>query len=109
MLLVNFLPLVVQENLSLIAFFGVLTYVLFLVHWVLSTDWEAKFNWCSLIVGLTGLLYLHYSSALLLLQYEPLFVTAWICMSVYHLSILKSNYSKVLSTFDTLYYSAPLQ
>jgi hypothetical protein len=95
MLLVNFFPLVVQENLPLIGFFGVLTYVLFLVHWVLSTDWEAKFNWCSLIVGLTGLLYLHYSSALLLLQYEPFFVTAWICMSVYHLSIWKSNYSKI--------------
>ena len=93
--LLELAPLFVQENLSLVAFFGILTYVIFLVHWVLSTDWEAKFNWCSLIVGLTGLLYLHYSNVLLLLTYEPFFVTVWVSMCVYHLSIWKSNYNKI--------------
>jgi len=84
-----------HDHFQLIVFFGVLTYVLFLAHWIISTDWEAKFNWFSLIIGSTGLLYLHYSNVLLLLQYEPFFVTVWISLLFYHSSIWKSNYDKI--------------
>lgn len=94
-LLLDFAPLFVRDHLSLLTFFAVLTYVLFLVHWVLSTDWEAKLNWCSLIIGFTGLFYLHYSNVLLLLNYEPFFVVIWATLFFYHSSVWKNNYNKI--------------
>lgn len=94
-LLLDYVPLVVKDHLSLLTFFSVLTYILFLVHWVVSTDWEAKFNWCSLIIGLTGLFYLHYSHVILILDYEPFFFSIWVLLLMYHLSVWRSNYSKI--------------
>lgn len=94
-LVTNIVPLFLKENFQLVAFFGSLTYVLFLVHWIISTDWEAKFNWFSLIIGITGFQYLHYSHVLLLAEYEPLFVTIWVLLLCYHLSIWNTNYSKI--------------
>jgi GTPase SAR1 family protein len=88
-------PAFVQENIQLILFFAVLTYVLFLVHWIVSTDWEAKLNWFSLIVASTGLLYLHYSNALFVQQYELLFVVLWGTSWFYHFSTWNNNYKKV--------------
>jgi hypothetical protein len=88
-------PLFVKDHLQLFIFFGTLSYTLFLCHWIVSTDWEAKFNWCSLLIGLSGLLFLHYSNVLLLLEYEPLFITIWMVLLFYHLSMWKSNYVKI--------------
>jgi hypothetical protein len=100
-LLLDYVPLFVKDHLSLLTFFSVLTYVLFLVHWVLSTDWEAKFNWCSLIIGLTGLFYLHYSHVLLILDYEPFFFTIWVVLLFYHSSVWKNNYNKIHEALES--------
>jgi hypothetical protein len=94
-LLIDSTPLFIKDHFQLVVFFGVLSYILFLAHWIISTDWEAKFNWCSLITGLAGLLHLHYSNVLLLVKYEPLFVTLWVTLLYYHLSIWKTNYDKI--------------
>jgi hypothetical protein len=89
------LPNFFNQNVPIIIFFGVLSYSLFLIHWVVSTDWEAKFNYTSMIIAATGLLYLHYSHAILVQRYELVFVVLWIILGFYHLSTWKNNYDKV--------------
>mmetsp|Transcript_28910 Transcript_28910/g.43659 ORF Transcript_28910/g.43659 Transcript_28910/m.43659 type:complete len:483 (+) Transcript_28910:92-1540(+) len=92
---------IVSDHYQLVAFFGVLSYILFLAHWVVSTDWESKLNCCSLITALTGILYLHYSNVLFLLKYELFCVAAWITFLYFHVSIWKSNYEKVRQALNT--------
>lgn len=93
--LLKLAPAFVKENLQLILFIAVLTYVLFMVHWVATTDWESKFNWFSLIIASTGLLYLHYSHAIFVHQYELVFVCLWGTLWFYHFSTWNNNYEKV--------------
>jgi hypothetical protein len=88
-------PAFLRENAQLAVFFGVLTYFLFLVNWIATTDWEAKFHWCSVIICTAGLLYLHYSRAILLQQYEALFVNLWLVLLAYHFSTWRNNYAWV--------------
>ena len=88
-------PAFLRENAQLALFFGLLTYMLLLVNWVITTDWESKFHWFSLTVCAAGLLYLHYSDAVLLQQYEYLFVTLWLLLLSYHWSTWKNNYMRV--------------
>jgi hypothetical protein len=83
------------ENAQLAIFLGLLTYVLLMVNWIVTTDWEAKFHWCSLTIGAFGLFYLHYANAVLLQQYENAFVTIWFILLSYHWSSWKNNYSRV--------------
>jgi len=90
-------PLFMQEHLQMTIFFGTLSYVLFFLNWIINTDWEAKFNWFSLIAGLSGLLYLHYSNVLLLYQYEVIFFSMWSFLLGYHTLIWKSNYNRVMT------------
>lgn len=101
MIVSDIIPYFLQDHASLAAFFGCLSYALFSVHWVLSTDWESKFNWLSVIVCLTGILHLHYSNALLIHQYEPLFFSIWALLFLYHLSVWKSNYGKIRKALES--------
>lgn len=84
-----------QENAQLIFFLAGLTYALLLVNWVVTTDWEAKFHWCSLTICAAGLLYLHYSNAILLEQFENPFVTLWGLLLYYHASTWHNHYTKI--------------
>lgn len=94
-ILAELTPTFLKENLQLALFLGLLTYILFLVNWIVTTDWEAKFHWCSVIICAAGLLFLHYSHATLLLQYEVVFVNIWAAFLFYHYSTWKHNYDKV--------------
>ena len=93
-------PTVIKENAQLVLFFGLLTYALLLVNWVVTTDWEAKFHYGSLTICASGLLYLHYSNAILLQQYENVFVTIWFLLLSYHLSTWKNNYQRIRDELD---------
>jgi len=88
-------PAFLRENAQLAIFFALLTYVLLVINWVVTTDWEAKFHWCSLSICAAGLLYLHYSDAVLLAQYENVFVTIWLLLLWYHWSTWKNNYLRI--------------
>jgi hypothetical protein len=88
-------PAFLKENAQLALFFGLLTYALLVVNWIVTTDWEGKFHWCSLTICASGLLHLHYSNAILLLQYENVFVTIWFLLLSYHASTWKNNYRRI--------------
>lgn len=100
--LINFAPPFIHENFQLLSFGFLLTYVLFCLHWVMSTDWEEKFNWFSLIIGSTGILHLHYSNVLLLQNYEPLFISCWVGFCFYHTSTWRTNYNKVTKELGSI-------
>ncbi len=36
------LPTIVKDNIEVVSFFALLTYVLFLLNWLVSTDWLEK-------------------------------------------------------------------
>lgn len=94
-LLESITPAFLKENAELFIFFGLLTYALLIVQWIVTTDWEAKFHYCSLTICASGLLYLHYSNSLLVQQYESVFVPIWGLMLFYHWSTWKNNYQKI--------------
>jgi len=100
--LLAFAPQFVKDHFQLISFTLLLTYVLFLIHWLISTDWEDKFNWFSLIISSIGLLYLHYANVLLLFKYEPLFVTVWAALFFYHTSTWKTNYDRIRKEINSI-------
>lgn len=89
------LPTFIQENLQLVIFFGILTYMLLALNWIVTTDFESKFHYMSIIICTMGLLYLHYTNVVLLQQYENAFVTIWIVMLWYHWSTWHNNYTKI--------------
>jgi len=91
------IPLFIRENLEITIFFGTLTYMLFFMNWVVNTNWEDKFNWVSIILGTTGLFYLHYSNISLLIKYEVIFTTIWFVLFFYHASTWISNYNLVMT------------
>lgn len=88
-------PVVLEENARLAGFFLVLTYLLFIINWVVTTDWEAKFHWCSVAICASGIFYLHYADAILLQQYESVFATVWLVLLWYHWSTWKNNSARV--------------
>ena len=93
-------PTFLRENAELALFLALLTYVLLAVNWVVTTDWEAKFHWGSLIICAVGLFYLHYSYVVMLLEYENLFVTVWLLLLSYHWSTWRNNYEQVRQELD---------
>ncbi len=100
-ILLDTAPHFVQDHFQLLVFFGALSYAIFLAHWIISTDWEAKFNWSSLIIGLAGLLHLHYSNVHLVVKYEPFFVTLWVTLLYFHFSTWKTNYGKIQQALNS--------
>jgi len=89
------LPAFLKDNADLAIFLVILTYALLLTNFIVNTDWESKLHGCSFTVCAIGLLYLHYSKAELLEQYENPFVTVWVLLLLYHSSTWKNNYQKV--------------
>jgi GTPase SAR1 family protein len=102
-------PAFIKENLQLVLFFGVLTYVLFLVNWIVTTDWESKFHCFSAVICVSGLFFLHYSHASLLFQYEVLFINLWGALLFYHYSTWKNNYDKVAAELQKTPLTASLR
>ena len=45
------LPTIVKDNIEVASFFALLTYVLFLVNWLVSTDWLEKVS--AIVVALS--------------------------------------------------------
>jgi len=107
--IVELTPAFLRDNAQLAMFFGILTYALFLVNWVVTTDWEAKFHWCSAMICVVGLLHLHYSAAILLYQYEALFVNLWLVFLGYHYFTWKNNYSRVAAELNNSSVTASLR
>lgn len=88
-------PTVVRENAELVVFLGLLSYAILVVNWIVTTDWEAKFHWCSLLLCGLGILYLHYANVKLLYDYENAFVTLWLLFLWYHGSTWRNNYDRI--------------
>lgn len=105
----SYIPDFVKENGTLVLFFSILSYALFVLHWIVSTDWETKFHYASLILAATGILYLHYSQAVLVQQFEILFVSMWTILGFYHVSTWKNNYSKVTNELASMASLRPYQ
>ena len=40
----SILPTIIKENLDVAIFFGILSYVLFLINWLVTTDWIEKLH-----------------------------------------------------------------
>ena len=70
-LLHSFLPTIVKENIEIATFFALLSYVLFLVNWLVSTDWIEKVCrcWDCALSTEDSFLYLLVISRLLLISY----------------------------------------
>lgn len=102
-------PAVLRENVQLVLFLALLTYALLLVNWIVTTDWQAKFHWCSLTTCALGILYLHYSDAVLVLDYEAWFMTLWIVLLMYHASTWKNQYKLVQTELDKSTFAASLR
>jgi hypothetical protein len=102
-------PIFVKDNLSILAFFAVLTYALFFLHWISTTDWEEKYNWFSLLLALSGILHLHYANVQLLHQYELFFFTCWVAFLSYHLSTWRNNFDKVHGQLQNIASLKPYQ
>ena len=102
-------PAVVQENAELVLFFGVLSYAMLVLNWIINTDWEAKFHWCSLLICGSGILYLHYSAVLLLHDYENVFVTLWLLLLWYHGSTFYNNYNRIYNELNSTSIPASLR
>jgi hypothetical protein len=62
-----------------------------------------------MIICAAGLLYLHYSDAPLLLQYEVIFVNLWAALLFYHYSTWRNNYDKVADELSKIPLTASLR
>ncbi|CAJ1959499.1 unnamed protein product [Cylindrotheca closterium] len=99
----------IRDHGALIFFLGILSYSLFLIHWVVSTNWESKFHTFSIVIAMSGIFYLHYSRVLLLEQYEIFFVQCWLLLGFYHVSTWKNNYDKVKTELNSIASLRPFQ
>lgn len=50
----SILPTILKENIELATFFGILTYVLFLINWLVTTDFVEKLHLFSLATCTIG-------------------------------------------------------
>lgn len=91
----SMLPRVIVENYDFSVFILILTNLLLLMHWVVSTSWDSKFHWCSFIIGATAVFHLHYANVTLVYQYELFFVSLWVLLFYYHLSTWRNNCQQV--------------
>ena len=102
-------PAIIRENVQLFLFFGALTYALLVINWIVTTDWESKFHWCSMAICASGLFYLHYHAAELLEQYENAFVTLWLLLLSYHGSAWRNNFRQIREELDKKSITASLR
>ena len=91
----SFLPSILKENVEVATFLALLTYVLFLVNWLVTTDWIEKLHLFSGAICAIGVFHLHYSEVAFLATYEVPFVTLWLALLWYHYSTWRNNYERV--------------
>mmetsp|Transcript_18398 Transcript_18398/g.35819 ORF Transcript_18398/g.35819 Transcript_18398/m.35819 type:complete len:512 (+) Transcript_18398:301-1836(+) len=89
------LPTIVKDNMEVASFLALLSYILFLVNWLFTTDFVEKLHLCSASICAVGLFYLHYSEVVLLATYEGIFVAIWLTLLWYHASTWQNNYRRV--------------
>ena len=94
-LLRSLLPAPIQQNIEAATFFAILSYVLFLINWVVTTDWVEKLHLFSGAICTVGVFYLHYSEVAFLAAYEVPFVLLWTLLLYYHASTWMNNYERV--------------
>ncbi|KAL7479021.1 hypothetical protein ACHAW6_004767 [Cyclotella cf. meneghiniana] len=94
-LLQSILPAAIKDNIDVATFFALLSYVLFLINWLVTTDWIDKLHLFSGGICVIGIFYLHYSEVALLATYESLFVTLWLTLLYYHVSTWRNNFRHV--------------
>lgn len=94
-LLQSLLPAPIQQNIELATFFALLSYILFLINWLVTTDWIEKLHLFSGAICIIGVFYLHYSEVAFLVAYELPFVLLWITLLYYHVSTWRNNYARV--------------
>jgi hypothetical protein len=94
-LLQSILPAVIKDNIDVATFFALLSYVLFLINWLVTTDWIDKLHLFSGGICAIGIFYLHYSEVALLATNEVLFVTLWLTLLYYHVSTWRNNFRRV--------------
>lgn len=99
-LIQHLLPTIIKENIEVATFFALLSYVLFLVNWLVTTDWIDKLHLFSGATCAIGVFYLHYSEVVFLASYEAPFVTLWLMMLWYHYSTWRNNYQRVCEELD---------
>ena len=133
-LIYSILPTIVKENIELATFFALLSYVLFLINWVVTTgkqdarpgsilsgvrslnairsllpDWLEKLHLFSLATCTIGVFYLHYFEVVLLVRYEAPFVMAWFLLLYYHASSWNNNYARVRDELNSSSVAASLR
>jgi hypothetical protein len=84
-----------KENIEVATFFALLSYVLFLINWLVTTNWIDKLHLFSAALCSIGVIYLHYSEVAFLATYELPFVTLWSTLLWYHFSTWRNNYRQV--------------
>lgn len=99
-LIQHLLPTIIKENIEVATFFALLSYVLFLVNWLVTTDWIDKLHLFSGATCAIGVFYLHYSEVVFLASYEAPFVTLWLMLLWYHYSTWRNNYQRVCEELD---------
>mmetsp|Transcript_7854 Transcript_7854/g.17041 ORF Transcript_7854/g.17041 Transcript_7854/m.17041 type:complete len:522 (+) Transcript_7854:73-1638(+) len=93
----SILPKIVKDNIDVATFFALLSYVLFLVNWLVTTDWIEKLHLFSGATCAIGVFYLHYSEVVFLAKYEIPFLSLWLILLYYHYSTWQTNYQRVRS------------
>lgn len=91
----SLLPFIIKDNIDVATFLALLSYILFLVNWLVTTDFVDKLHLFSAAICAVGLFYLHYSEVVFLSSYEGPFVGLWVVLLWYHSSTWKNNYNRV--------------
>lgn len=100
-LLKSLLPAPIQQNIDVATFFALLSYILFLINWLVTTDWIEKLHLFSGALCAVGVFYLHYSEVAFLAAYEAPFVVLWLTLLYYHVSTWRNNYARVKNELDS--------
>jgi hypothetical protein len=100
-LLKSLLPAPIQQNIEVATFFALLSYTLFLINWLVTTDWIEKLHLFSGALCAVGIFYLHYSEVAFLADYEAPFVLLWLTLLYYHVSTWRNNYARVKNELDS--------
>ena len=89
------LPDIIQDNVEAVTLILLLSYAMFFINWLATTDWVDKLHLFSLATCTMGIFYLHYSQVVFLVQHEGLFVSTWLTLLYYHHSTWSNNYKRV--------------
>ncbi|KAL3780106.1 hypothetical protein HJC23_005973 [Cyclotella cryptica] len=94
-LLQSIVPAAIKDNIDVATFFALLSYVLFLINWLVTTDWIDKLHLFSGGICGIGIFYLHYSEVAFLATYEVPFVALWLTLLYYHVSTWRNNFRRI--------------